>query len=64
MLASSTEDPEQEYLCHYKTGRDSIFGTVSLEDKQGMTEWLAEEEEEDDYDEQKDEDGIHWHEDS
>lgn len=61
MLATSAEDPDQEYLCHYKTGRDSIFGTVSLEDKQGMSEWLAEEEA-DDYDEEEDKDGIHWHE--
>jgi len=64
MLASSTEDPDQEYLCLYKSGRDSIFGTVSTEDQQGMTEWLSEEvEEEDDYDEKQDKDGIHWHED-
>ena len=61
MLASSTEDPDQEYLCLYKAGRDSIFGTVSTEDQQGMAEWL-DEDEEDTYDENKDEDGIHWHE--
>ncbi len=61
MIASSTEDPEQEYLCKYKIGRDSIFGTVSVEDQQGMTEWLVDEAE-DDYDEEKDPDGIQWHE--
>lgn len=63
MLATSAEDPEQEYLCHYKTGRDSIFGTISIEDQQGKAEWINTDEE-DDYDEQEDKDGIHWHEDS
>jgi len=46
-------------LCKYTIGRDSIFGIVSAEDQQGMTEWT---DENDDYDEEKDEDGIHWHE--
>lgn len=64
LLATSAEDPDQEYLCKYKTGRDSIFGTVSSEDQQGKTEWLLEEEDEeqDDYDEKEDVEGIHWHE--
>jgi len=39
MLSSSAEDPDQEYMCKYKAGRDSIFGTVKNEDKQGKTEW-------------------------
>ena len=67
MLASSTGDPEQEYLCKFKIGKDSIFGTVSSEDQKGKSEWLlddgeTEEEEEDDYDEQQDKDEIMWHE--
>lgn len=64
MIATATEDPDQEYLCKYKAGRDSIFGTVQTEDKQGMTEWLVEsndEEEEENYDESEDKDGIMWH---
>lgn len=63
MIASSAEDPDQEYLCQYKTGRDSIFGTVSPEDQQGKKEWVIEEEE-DDYNEEEDPDGLHWHENS
>ena len=68
LLASSTGDPEQEYLCQYKTGKDSIFGTVSDEDQQGKVEWVVESnsnddvESEDDYDTEKDPDGLHWHE--
>lgn len=63
MLASSAEDPEQEYLCKYKAGRDSIFGTVKDEDKQGKSEWLVEDDDEDEenYDENEDKDGIMWH---
>jgi len=64
MIASSAEDPEQEYLCQYKAGRDSIFGTVSVEDQQGRPEWLTDDDNDDndDYDEEKDPDGIFWHE--
>lgn len=63
MLASETEDPDQEYLCKYKAGRDSIFGTVKDEDKQGKTEWLIDESEDDNYKEDRsDDDDIHWHE--
>jgi len=43
MMNASTEDPQQEYMCIPTSGRDSIFGTVSAEDKQGMNEWLDEE---------------------
>jgi len=60
MLASSAEDPEQEYLTKYKTGRDAIFGTFKPEDQQGMDEWVIDEDEEN-YDEDKDKDGIQWH---
>ena len=66
MIDSSAEDPDQEYLCKYKTGRDSIFGTVTSEDQQGKTEWLLESdddvEKEDGYDEDTDNDGIYYHE--
>ncbi len=65
-LENSIGDPEQEYLCKFKTGKDSIFGTVSPDDQKGKVEWIMESEhdveKEDDYDEDKDEDGIHWHE--
>ena len=61
MLASTTGDPQQEYLGIFTIGEDSIFGTVSDLDKQGKDEWL-DEEEEDTYDEEKDIDGIYWHE--
>lgn len=64
MIASSKEDPEQEYLCKYKIGKDSIFGSVTDEDLQGKTEWLDDDdvEQEEDYDEDADKDGIQWHE--
>ena len=63
LLASSKEDPEQEYLCKYKTGKDSIFGSVTPEDMEGKTEWLTDDvEEEEGYDEEEDRDGIQWHE--
>lgn len=58
LLNSSTGDPDQEYLCIYTSGEDSIFGVVSDKDKQGKPEWG-----DDDYDEEKDKDGIYWHED-
>jgi len=61
MISSSKEDPEQEYLCKFKIGKDSIFGTVSAEDQQGKTEWVVDEDEEN-YDEEQDVDGIQWHE--
>jgi len=62
MIASSAEDPSQEYLCEYSIGKDSIFGNVSAEDQQGMSEWLSDDDGDDNYDEIKDKDGIHWHE--
>jgi len=66
MIASSKEDPEQEYLCKYKIGRDSIFGIISIEDQQGKNEWIIDDDDDDieqvdNYDEEKDVDGIHWH---
>lgn len=68
MIDSSKEDPEQEYLCKYKIGKDSIFGSISDEDQQGKDEWIVAEEydveQEENYDEDKDNDGIMWHEES
>lgn len=40
MLLAETEDPEQEYLCKYKSGRDSVFKTVTDDDQQGKDEWI------------------------
>ena len=69
MLATSAEDPDQEYLCQYKVGRDSIFGTITEEDQQGGEEWLFESVSENlDNDnfvettEQQNDPDIHWHE--
>ncbi len=39
MLASATGDPNQEYLCIFSIGQDSIFGIVSKDDMQGEEEW-------------------------
>ncbi len=66
MIDSSKEDPEQEYLCKYKIGKDSIFGSISDEDQQGKDEWVVQSEhdveEEENYDEDEDQDGIYVHE--
>jgi len=64
MLASSAEDPDQEYMTQYKAGQDSIFGAVSKEDMQGKSEWTVdddgdeEEEWDDGYEENRDDDNI------
>jgi len=40
MLASTTEDPKQEYLNEYVAGRDSIFGSLSEENLDDtLEEW-------------------------
>ena len=39
MLASTTEDPNQEYLNEYVAGRDSIFGSLSEENEDQFKEW-------------------------
>lgn len=67
MIASSKEDPEQEYLCKYKAGKDSIFGTISVDDQQGKIEWVVEDDENLDNDnfvetkEEAEDPSIHWH---
>jgi len=45
MMNASTEDPQQEYMCSASSGRDSIFGIVTKDDKQGMSEWLDDDDE-------------------
>ncbi len=65
MLESSTEDPEQEYLCKYKVGKSAIFGGLDIKDQMGLKEWLVEDNEENDnYQETQEEEydpSIHWH---
>jgi len=39
MLSSTTGDPNQEYLCVFSIGEDSIFGIVGKEDMRGKPEW-------------------------
>ena len=68
MIASSKEDPQQEYLCHYSQGSDAVFGPVTDEDRHGATdllyEWELRKAEQsveapEEYDEQQDPDGIY-----
>ena len=43
MLASSKEDPNQEYLCKFTIGKDSILGAITDDDRSDdVTEWGAE----------------------
>ena len=41
MLASTTEDPKQEYLNEFVAGRDSIFGSINEEviEEENVDEW-------------------------
>ena len=42
MIATSKEDPDQEYLCKFTIGRDSILGAVKDADRSdNVTEWEA-----------------------
>ena len=61
MLASATGDPNQEYLCIFSIGENSIFGIVVKEDMQGKTEWL-DEDEDDNFVESDDDSEIAWNE--
>lgn len=63
MLDNAQEDPNQEYLCQFTIGKDSIFGPVTDEDRYEGTEWIVEDPDEDNYNEEKDSDNIMWHED-
>ena len=60
MISSSKEDPNQEYLCKFTIGQDSIFGIITDEDRGvGWSEWdVSEEDEDDGYVEDEDQD--HW----
>ncbi len=40
MLATTKEDPNQEYLCKFTIGEHSILGAITDEDRdEGLTEW-------------------------
>lgn len=57
MIASSKEDPDQEYMCKFKIGRDNILGAISDDDRADFVEWDSDDDEEDDgYDESEDDD--------
>lgn len=60
MIASSKEDPNQEYLCKFTIGQDSIFGLIEDEDRgTGWKEWLVDDDE-DDYYVEDDDDDEEW----
>jgi len=65
-IATVTGDPNQEYLCIFSIGENSIFGVVSSEDMQGKEEWLSDDnsDEDDNFVESDDDDDeeITWHE--
>lgn len=61
LITAATEDPEQEYMCKVRSGRDTIFGTVSNEDQQGRSEWLMEDTEDDGYVEDRSDDELIHH---
>ena len=49
MIASSKEDPNQEYLCQFTIGQDSIFGTITENNmEEGLYEWNIGDDDEDD----------------
>ena len=49
MLASATSDPNQEYLCEFTIGEDSILGRITDEDRdESLKSWEEELEEEED----------------
>jgi len=54
MLATSKEDPDQEYLCKATIGKDSILGAITDDDRSDFEEWGADDEEDDGYREDKD----------
>jgi len=54
MLATSKEDPDQEYLCKATIGKDSIFGDVKMDDRGNFDEWG--DDEDDGYDEENEDD--------
>jgi len=58
-LENSTGDPNQEYMCKFTIGEDSILGEVTPQDKHGKEEWIIEDEEDDNYTEIDDKEKIH-----
>ena len=54
MLASSKEDPDQEYLCKATIGQDSILGAITDDDRGDFSEWEDEDDEDDSYVEKDD----------
>jgi len=57
MIATSQEDPDQEYMCKFTIGRESILGVVTDEDRRdNLFEWGAKpiDEEDDSYKEPED----------
>ena len=55
MLASATSDPDQEYLCKFTVGEDSILGRITDEDRgENWTTWDMEDSEDDNFVEQDD----------
>jgi len=59
LLATTKEDPNQEYLCKFTIGQDSILGVITEEDRSAdVTEWGQEgtDEEDDSYEDDEDED--------
>ena len=62
MLATSKEDPDQEYLCKATIGKDSILGRITDDDRGSFGEWGESEEvdEEDDGYVEEDEKEDDW----
>ena len=61
MIASSKEDPNQEYLCKFTIGQDSIFGMMADQNRGDGSwgEWNVEDDDEDDH-YVEDDDDIEW----
>ena len=60
MLHSATTDPNQEYLCKFTIGEDSILGEITPQDKHGKDEWIIDDDEDDNYlENNEDDEKIH-----
>ena len=55
MLKNTIGDSNQEYLCKFTIGEDSILGEVTSQDKHGKEEWIIEDEEDDNFIEREEE---------
>ena len=49
MLSATDIDTEQEYLCKFTTAQGSIFWTVTDAEREGLRDFLLEDEEEEKY---------------